>query len=445
MNKKLQIDPSIFKPYDIRGIVPDQITADTAEQVGRAFAALLKPKCVVVGYDARLTSKEFKQRVIEGLTKSGVDVIDIGQASTDAFYYACASEDLPGLMVTASHNPKEYNGFKMIRRVPDPLMSKDIQPWVTKTYTDAQQSGKVVQKDVIDEFLDYLLSIVPPSNLKPLKVVVDTSNGAQGPIWERLIPRLPITVKPLFFEPNGNFPNHVNDIVQLPAQEALRKAVIAEKADLGLIFDPDGDRCLAVDNRGETVPGDFLTALLAVSMLKRQPGSVIVYDIKSSDAVPDMVAAAGGKPYAWKSGHAFIKPKMAQFDAIFGGELSGHYFFKDFWFLDCGLLSGLIVMEYISGLSGELGDIVKDLQKRYFISGEINSEVADVSSVLERVKAKYRDGELNELDGVAIRYPDWHFVVRPSANEPLLRMTLEANSQKLMEQKRDELLKLIRN
>jgi phosphomannomutase len=440
------IDPDIFKPYDIRGIVPDQLTAEIAEQVGRAFAAFLKPKSVVVGRDVRLTSKEFQNRAIKGLIYSGVDVVDIGQVSTDVFYYACAIKNMPGLMVTASHNPKEYNGFKMMRKVPEPLLSRDIQPWITeKKYKDAPAIGDTFHEDMVDQFIDHLLSIVSPTKLKPLKIVVDTSNGAQGPIWERLIPHLPVTVKTLYFEPDGNFPNHINDIVQPPAQEALRKAVIAEKADLGLIFDPDGDRCLAVDNSGETVPGDFLTALISVSLLKRQPGSVIVYDIKSSDAVSDMVTAAGGKPYAWKSGHAFIKPKMAEFNAIFGGELSGHYFFRDFWFLDCGLLSGLIIMEYISGLKGSLSDVLKSLRERYYLSGEINSAVDDVNKVLVRIKSKYKDGKLNELDGVAIRYPDWHFVVRPSANEPLLRMTLEANSQELMERKRDELLALIRS
>lgn len=432
------------KPYDIRGIVPDQLDADAAEQVGRAFAALLKPKAVVVGRDARLTSPEFHTRVIEGLGRSGVDVVDIGQVSTDVFYFACAKQDLPGIMVTASHNPAEYNGFKMVRRVPQPLLSKDIQDWIIgKTYPDADRSGIVRREDMVEAFLDHILQIVPPENIRPLTVVVDASNGTQGPIWERLIPRLPVTVKPLFFEPDGSFPNHGNDIVQLENQRALREAVIREQADVGLIFDPDGDRCLVVDNRGITVPGDFLTALLGVSMLKRQPGSTIIYDIKSSDAVPDVVTKAGGKPFAWKSGHAFIKPKMAEFDAVFGGELSGHYFYKDFWFMDCGLLSGLVILEYISALEEPLGDVVAKLRQRYCLSGEINSTVSDVPAVLARIKAKYADGELNELDGVAIRYPDWRFVVRPSANEPLLRMTLEANTEEKMIEKRDEVLALI--
>lgn len=441
----MQVDPNIFKPYDIRGVVPTQLTADIAEQVGRAFAACLEPQTVVVGRDARLTAKEFHARVVGGLTRAGVDVIDIGQVSTDAFYYACASKDLPGLMVTASHNPAEYNGFKMVRRVPDLLLSHELKPWITEhTYTDADSFGSVTEEDVIDDFLESLLKIVSPKSLRPLKVVVDTSNGTQGPIWERLIEHLPITLVKLFFEPDGTFPNHGNDVIQASNQEALRAAVLREKADLGLIFDPDGDRCLVVDDRGQTVPGDFLTALLAVSMLERHPGSTIVYDVRASDAVPDLVSAAGGTPFAWKIGHAFIKPKMREYDAVFGGEVSGHFYFKDFWFLDCGLLTGLVILQYVSELAGGLSEKLTELENKYFLSGEINSTVEDVSAVLYRLKRTYADADIDELDGVAIRYPDWHFVVRPSANEPLLRMTLEATSQKLMEEKRDEVLGLIR-
>lgn len=441
----MNIDPTIFKPYDIRGIVPDQLTADIAEQVGRGFAACLTPKTVVVGRDVRLTAVEFQERTIAGLIKSGVDVIDIGQVSTDAFYYACASKDLPGLMVTASHNPAEYNGFKMVRKIPDLLLSGELKPYIVgKTYVDAANPGKVTQEDVIDEFLDHLLKIVPPSKLQPLKVVVDASNGAQGPIWEQLVKRLPITLIPLCFKPDGNFPSHGNDVIQPENQEMLRAAVKEHKADIGLIFDPDGDRCLAVDDRGRTVPGDFLTALLAVSMLERQPGSTIVYDTRASDAVPDLVKEAGGTPFVWKVGHAFIKPKMRDHDAIFGGEVSGHFYFKDFWYLDCGLLTGLVLLQYVSELPGKLSDELLALEAKYHISGEINSKVKSVDEVLNRIKHKYHDAEIDELDGVAIRYDDWHFVVRPSANEPLLRLTLEAGDQQTMEAKRDEVLALIR-
>ncbi|HUC86953.1 MAG TPA: phosphomannomutase/phosphoglucomutase, partial [Candidatus Saccharimonadales bacterium] len=273
----MQLDPTIFRAYDIRGIVPSQLMADTAEQVGRAFAAYLQPKTVVVGRDGRLTGPEFHARVLKGLTRSGVDVLDIGQVSTDAFYYACASRDLPGIMVTASHNPAEYNGFKTVRRMPELLLATELkEPVMERTYKDAATTGTVKRVHIISEFLDHLLSIVPATDIKPLKVAIDTSNGMQGPIWEELAKRLPITVVPLCFEPDGSFPNHGNDIVQPENQKLLRAAVKREQADLGLIFDPDGDRCLLVDDRGETVPGDFVTALLAVSMLERSPGSTII-------------------------------------------------------------------------------------------------------------------------------------------------------------------------
>lgn len=251
---------------------------------------------------------------------------------------------------------------------------------------------------------------------------------------------------PQFFEADGNFPNHDNDIIQPDAQKPLRERVITEKADLGLIFDPDGDRCLVVDDRGVTVPGDFLTALLAETMLKRAPGSAIVYDIRASDCVEDIVTKAGGRPVVWKIGHAFIKPKMQQENAIFGGEVSGHFYFKDFWFADSGLLAGLAFLEYVSYLDVPLSTKIKELENNYFLSGEINSIVDNHEAVLKRIKDKYSDGELNELDGVAIRYPDWHFVVRTGANPPgILRLTLEAKTRELMEQKRDEVLQLIRS
>lgn len=440
-----QYDRSVFRAYDIRGVVPDQIDADFAEQVGRAFANFLRPAAAVVGRDVRTTGEEFHYRVILGLTASGVDVVDIGQVSTDAYYYACGAKGLPGIMVTASHNPAEYNGFKLVKSMPELILAKEFAGAVlNRKYPDAGQAGSVTKTDIIGEFLDHLLSIVKPAAIKPLKVVVDASNGTQGPIWERLEKRLPIRLVKVCFEPDGRFPNHGNDVIQPENQAMLRAAVKRERADVGLIFDPDGDRCLAVDDRGQTVPGDFITALLAVEMLKRQPGSTVVYDIRASDAVPKLIKAAGGRPFGWKIGHAYIKPKMMEHDAVFGGEVSGHFYFKDFWFADCGLLAGLTILEYVSGLSRPLSSEVSELERGHHISGEINSKVSDVQEVLGRLKAKYQDGELDELDGVAIRYPDWHFVVRPSSNEPLIRLTLEADTREKMEAKRDEVLALIR-
>jgi phosphomannomutase len=441
----MQAAPEIFKAYDIRGIVPDQLDTEAAEQVGRAFAAEVKPKTAVVGRDVRLTGQEFKQAVIAGLTKSGVDVIDIDLVSTDEFYFACGSKDLPGIMVTASHNPAEYNGFKMVREMPYFLMAKEFRPHVVdRTYPDAEKTGTVVEESVTNAFIDKMLELIPPETIKPLKVVIDTSNGSQGPVWEKLIPKLPVEVIKLCFEPDGNFPNHINDVIQPESQEMLRAKVKEAGADLGLIFDPDGDRCLAVDDRGISVPGDWLTALMAVAQLKRTPGATILYDVRASDAVPDMVEAAGGKPFVWKPGHVYIKKEMEDRSIAFGGEVSGHFYFQDFWYADSGILAGLTMLQYVSQLDEPLSKKIEELESKYFLSGEINTKDVDREAVIQRIRDTYADNIDNEISGVAVRFPDYHFVVRPSDNEPLVRLTLEADSQELMEQKRDEVLALIR-
>lgn len=442
----MTLSPDIFRRYDIRGVIPDDLDEAGAERIGQAFMQAVNPTTVVVGRDVRSTGEALLRSLVTGLTRAGVDVIEIGTVSTDSFYYACAEKKLPGLMVTASHNPPEYNGFKMVKQIPELLTSEEIKAAAdSEPPADAEIPGTVTREDISDAFIDKLLSIVPAERIKPLKVVVDTSNGSQGTYWEKLKDRLPIELIPQFFEPDGTFPNHENDVIQPDAQAPLRERVIREGADLGLIFDPDGDRCLAVDDRGKTVPGDFLTALLAEIMLKRQPGSTIVYDIRASDAVADHVTALGGQPFPWKIGHALIKPKMVEHDAVFGGEVSGHFYFKDFWFVDCGLLTGLTVLEYVSQLGAPLSSKIIDFEEKYHLSGEINSVVDDHATVLARLKETYQDAEISELDGVAIRYPDWHFVVRTGANPPgILRLTLEADSRDLMEQKRDEVLDLIR-
>ncbi|MEA2374389.1 MAG: phosphomannomutase [Thermoleophilaceae bacterium] len=442
----MNLDPQLFRAYDIRGVIPDQLDAGGATQIGRAFVDYVEAERVVVGYDVRLTGPELQAAAIEGILRGGAGVVDIGRVATDEFYFACGTTGLPGVMVTASHNPPEYNGFKLVRDLPQLVMASQFKDAVLgRTYEDAAQPGTRSERSFAQAFDDRMLELVDVLALKPLKVVVDTSNGALGPVWERLAGRLPVTIVPLNFEPDGNFPNHGNDIVQPENQAMLRERVIAEEADLGLIFDPDGDRCMVVDERGSSVPGDFMTALLAVTRLRREPGSTIVYDIRSATAVPDMVKAAGGKPFVWKPGHVYIKPKMQEHDALFGGEVSGHYYFKEFWFSDSGVLAGLTMLEYVSLAERPLGDEVAELEGRYFLSGEINSRVEDIPSVLARVKERFSDGELSELSGVAVDYDNWRFVVRPSDNEPLVRLTVEADSKDLMEAKRDELVGLIRS
>lgn len=445
MSNDFHIVPEVFRAYDIRGVVPDQIDSNAAEQVARAFAAEVKPKTAVVGRDVRLTGEEFMDAVIRGLIASGVDVIDIGIVCTDEFYYACGSKKLPGIMVTASHNPPEYNGFKMVADMPYFVLAKEFRPKVLEeTYEDSENQGTISQESVTEDFMDHITTLVSPKDIKPLKVVVDTSNGATGPVWEKLAPRLPIELIPVCFEPDGNFPNHGNDIIQLKNQKMLIDKVIETKADLGLIFDPDGDRCLLVDDRGVSVPGDWITALLGVAELKRSPGATILYDIRASDAVSDLVSAAGGKTFVWKPGHVYIKQEMQKRGIVFGGEVSGHFYFKDFWYADSGFLTALTILSYVSGLDSPLSEKIKELESKYFLSGEINSKVADTAAVLKKIKETYADADINEISGVAVRYGDWHCVVRPSDNEPLVRLTVEAKTKEVMEQKRDELLKLIR-
>lgn len=443
----LSINPLIFKAYDIRGIVPDELDGNLAERVGFTFAVEVKSKEVIVGRDVRLTGNEFRERVVRGITDTGVNVIDIGVVSTDEFYFACATKNLPGIMITASHNPSEYNGFKMVRKMPYFILAKEFKKQLEQNLETHKSDikGQIKVESIRSQFIEYVLKIVPAESIRPMKVVIDTSNGSQGATWKELMKKLSIEIIPLNFEPDGNFPNHGNDIIQLENQEMLRQKVKESHADLGLIFDPDGDRCLLVDDRGVSVPGDWITALLGATEIKRNPGATILYDVRSSDAVPDIVAEHGGKPYLFKPGHAYIKKEMQDNQIVFGGEVSGHYYFKDFWYADSGILSALTLLAYVSELDGPLSEVIKNLENKYYLSGEINSKVKDREATLEKIKKYFHDAEFNYISGVAIRYPDWHCVVRPSDNEPLVRLTVEANSQVLMEEKRNLLLSLIRS
>jgi len=440
-----KIDPTTFKAYDIRGIVPTQINSAAAQQVARAFAHKLQAKSAIIGRDVRLTGEEFKNEVIAGLIKSGADVVDVDIVSTDEFYFACMQQNLPGIMVTASHNPPEYNGFKMVEKIPNFVLAKEFLPNVVdQTYPDVKNIGTVTKKTVTNDFVAEMLKLVPPTSIKPLKVVFDTSNGALGRVWDLLEEHLPVEMVKICFEADGNFPNHGNDIVQLENQEMLRTKVKEVGADMGLIFDPDGDRCLLVDDRGVSVPGAWITALLATEELKKKPGASILYDLRSSDAVPDIIKENGGVPHIFKPGHAYIKQEMITNGIPFGGETSGHYYFKDFGFCDSGVLTGLILMAYVSSLEIPLSEVIKKFEQKYILSEEINSKVSDPRAVMSKIESIYSDAEISHISGVAIRYPDWHCVVRPSDNEPLVRLNVEAKSKELMEQKRDELLLIIR-
>lgn len=446
----MRVNPNIFKAYDIRGIYPTDLTEDIAYHIGRAFAAFVQMDRVVVGRDMRLSGPSLRAAVLNGLTDQGADVIDIGMVSTDQYYFACAETGLPGMMVTASHNPKQYNGFKMVRKVPYLLSGdagiQDLRRLVeTESYPPAARLGQVVVADYQELFVDRILSVIDLPALRPLKVVVDTGNGMVGPILKQVYARLPVDLTGLYLDPDGSLPNHGLDPLQPENRAELQRKVVELGADIGFAFDGDGDRFFAIDNRGGFVPGDFLTAILGEYFLQKMPGSKIIYDVRASWAVPNLIRAAGGVPLMERVGHAFIKRRMADEDAIFAGEVTGHYYFRDFYYADSGILPSLLLLELLSKRGISLSELLAPLEAKYFISGEINSTVADQRAKIEALADKYSDGQQNRLDGLAVSYPTWHFSLRGSNTEPLLRLNLESIlSPEEMQLRRDEVLAVIR-
>jgi phosphomannomutase len=447
----VQVKPSIFKAYDIRGIYPDDLTEDVAYLVGRAFVTFLGVERVVVGRDMRLSGPSLMAALVRGLTEQGADVVDVGLVSTDQYYFACDRLGLPGLMVTASHNPKAYNGFKMVRRMPYLLSGnegiQDLRRLVeSEDFPAPTRTGSVEEHDYSEEFVQKVLSLVDVSALKPLKVVADTGNGTVGPILQRVFERLPnIELVGMYLDPDGNLPNHGLDPLQPENRAELQARVVAEGAAAGFAFDGDGDRFFAIDDRGEFIAGDFLTALMAAYMLHKQPGSKIIYDVRASWAVPDRIRAAGGEPLVERVGHAFIKRRMADENALYAGEVTGHYYFRDFTYADSGVIPALLIIEMLSTSGRSLSEMLQELEAKYFISGEINSTVEDAQGKMQALAERYSDGRVEHLDGVSVSYPTWHFNVRASNTEPLLRLNLESIASKAeMEARRDELLAFIR-
>ena len=450
----MNIDTSIFKSYDIRGTYPTQVNEELSGSIGRGFAKYLNfPKKVIVSRDGRLSGESMKNALIEGLTKVGVDVIDIDLASTDMFYYACQTRDLPGISVTASHNPKEYTGFKMVKKIPE-LLSGDAGIKEIKEYIQADDlpldsaiPGQVESVTIINEFIDYVLSLVDITKFKNFKVIADPANGMVGPILKILTQKLPtINFIPMYWEVDGNFPNHGGDPLQEINRVEIQKQVPLQGADMGVMFDPDGDRFFVIDSRGRFISGDFLTALLSRYFLKKYPGCSIVYDIRASKAVPDTVIANGGTPLANRVGHTHIKARMKAENAYFGGEISGHYYFKDFFLCDTGAVSLVYLFEFLSTSDKSLETLVDELTSKYFISGEINNKVVDVPKVLTEIESIYGSdtvAPIERMDGLTFEMGEWRFNLRSSNTEPLLRLNLEANTQALMEQKRDEVLAII--
>lgn len=445
----MHVDPTIFKAYDIRGIYPEQLDEETGRAVGRAFASFLLPERVVVGRDMRLSSPSVSAALIEGLRQQRADVLDLGMVSTDQYYYACATLGLPGVMVTASHNPAQYCGFKMVRDMPYLLSGdegiQDLRRLIeAEDFRSARGTGTIEPRDVSDGFVDKVLDMVDATRLRRLKVVADTGNGMVGPSLTRVYDRLPVDLVGMYLDPDGSLPNHGLDPMKPENRAELEARVVSEGADVGFAFDGDGDRFFAIDDRGQFVPGDFLTALMAQYLIEREPGATIIYDVRCSWAVRDLVEAAGGVALQERVGHSFLKPRLLSEEGVFAGELSGHYYFRDFFGADSGLVPSLILLQMMSERGQTMSQLLSPLESRYFLSGEINSRVDDPSAKIEALAARYSDGQIERVDGISVSFADWHFNVRASNTEPLLRLNLEGRTRQRMEHQRDEVLDVIR-
>ncbi len=402
----------------------------------------------------RLSSPTMQKAVIRGATAAGCDVLDIGLVGTEMVYFAVGSLGLEGgIMVTASHNPKEYTGMKLVRRGALPVGGEsglfDVRDRALASNAVLQAvsaPGSVEAHDIWPAYVERVLSFVDVAAIKPLKVVIDAANGMAGTMLPPVLDRLPIEAVRCSFEPDGSFPNHEPNPLLPENREFIIRKTLEEGADLGVAFDGDADRCFFVDDTGEFVPGDFVTALFAEIFLAREPGAKVIYDVRASHAVPDTIEAAGGVALINRVGHAFIKARMRKDDAAFAGEVSGHYYFRDFSQADSGVIPFLLMLELISKRERKLSEILAPLRERYFITGELNTPVADVALKLQELKERYgKDGTVSHLDGLSVEARDWHFNVRPSNTEPLLRLNLEATSEALMEEKRDEVLAVIRS
>jgi phosphomannomutase len=446
-------DPgTIFKAYDVRGLYPSQIDGGVARQIARAFVNYLGARKIAVGRDARLSSPEIAAGFIEGARAQGAEVVDIGIVGTDMLYYFVAHHDLDGgAIVTASHNPKEWNGLKLVRRGALALSGDEGIGEIKDAVLSGRYAGPAppprapLTLDVPGpDYARHCLSMIDRSLVPRLKVVMDAGNGMASVCAAEILPALPVEAIRMYFEPDGTFPNHPADpLVEANRREVMER-VVAERADLGITWDGDGDRCFFIDDRGEFVPGDFVTALLGESFCRREPGAKIIYDVRASRVVKDRVEAAGGVALMNRVGHSFIKKRMRDEKAAFGGEVSAHFYFRDNWFADNGMIPALLMLELLGREKRPLSELLAPMRAKHHISGEINSRVDDVPAALARLRERYRDARLHTMDGISIDYDHWHFNVRPSNTEPLLRLNLEGGSRAEMEARRDEVLSIIR-
>jgi len=448
------LDPAVFKAYDVRGLYPSQLDEEGAYAIGRAYVEHFEPRMIAVGRDMRLSSPTMAAAVVDGAADGGADVLDIGLVGTEMLYHAVGELGLEGgVCVTASHNPGDYTGMKIVRRGALPVGGDsglaEVRDRAEAGFGDVTRRGEVRTEDVWPGFVDKVLSFVDVGSLRPLRVVVDAANGMAGAMLPPVLERLPVLeVVRCHFDPDGTFPNHEPNPLLPENREFVVRKTKEGGADLGVAYDGDADRCFFVDDLGEFVPGDFVTALLAEAILEKQPapGAKVIYDVRASRAVPEAIERSGGVPLVNRVGHAFIKHRMRQEDAVFAGEVSAHYYFRDFSQADSGVVPFLLVLELLSKRGRRLSELLAPYRERFFLTGEINTPVADVPLKVQELKERYAaDGaRISHLDGVSVDFDDWHFNVRPSNTEPLLRLNLEATSHGLMEQKRDEVLALLR-
>ena len=445
----MTVSPDAFKAYDIRGLYPQELAAEGARRIGAALAAQLGARRLAVGHDPRLSSPELAEAFAVGAEAAGAQVTGFGMIPTEMLYFGVADRGLDGgAAVTASHNPAQYNGMKLVGEGALPLSGDAGIPELKRRVLDmdpapAPAAPHLTADDLYPDYVEHLLAQVEAGALHPWRVVMDAANGAAGKLAPLVFDRTPIERVELYFDVDGRFPNHdPNPLLEASSRE-LRERVVAEKADLGIAWDGDADRCFFIDETGAFVPGDFVTALLAEALLARHPGASILYDLRASRAVPDTIRAAGGVPLVNRVGHAFFKQRMRRESVLFGGEVSGHYYFQANHNADSGFIPALLILELLSRKRATMAELLAPLRATYFISGEINSRVDDVPAALSRLEQRFADGAVAHLDGVSVDYPDWHFNVRPSNTEPLLRLNLGATSAAQMAEKRDLVLSVI--
>lgn len=445
------VNPRIFGAYDVRGVYPTDLDEGAAYRIGRAFAQHLGVSPIAVGRDMRLSSPALAQAFIRGITEQGADAVDLGLTTTDELYFAVGKYDYPaGAMITASHNPKQYNGIKMCRANAVAISSetggfaiRDLA--VSGQFAEPSRTGEIIQRDVSDAYVEHCFSFINLANIKPFKVAVDAGNGMAGMIVPRVFEQLPCDLIPLYFELDGTFPNHPASPIEPENTEELRRVVPARGCDMGVAFDGDADRMFLIDERGRLLGGDMVTALVARSLLRTHRGATILYNLISSRSVPEVIERDGGHAVRTRVGHSFIKAQMREENAIFGGEHSGHFYFRDNWYADSGLIAFLIVLELVSVSGKTVSELVAEVDTR-FRSGEINSETPDQRGRLEAIERTYaaQGATIDHLDGVTVAFPTWWANVRPSNTEPLLRLNVEADTKDELERRRDELLAVIR-